>query len=46
MNAWKVFLNGHLVDVVFYDKNCDAKYVRDSLVEHDNYPTNILVKAE
>ena len=32
------------IDTVFYTEDCDAEYVRRSLVEHDGYPSNIVVK--
>ena len=44
MNAWNVYLNGRLIDTVFYDKTCDTEYVRESLINHDGYNPNIIVK--
>lgn len=32
MNAWNVFLNGRLIDTVFFDKTCDEHWVYDSRV--------------
>lgn len=39
MNAWEAYkvVKGEWieVDTVFFDDNCDAQYVYDSLVNHD-----------
>ena len=53
--AWDVFLreywNGYhikphykLIDTVFYSPDCDATYVRDSLINHDGYSSAIVVR--
>lgn len=42
--AWDVYLNGRLIDTVFYDSNCDKEYVRTSLINHDGYDSNIIVR--
>lgn len=42
--AWNVYLNGKLIDTVFYDKDCDADYVRRGLIEHDGYNPAITVR--
>ena len=44
MNWWNVYLNGKLIDSVPYTKNCDKEYVRESLISHDGYNPNIVVK--
>lgn len=41
--SWNVFIGDNLIDTVFYDKNLDADYVRDGLVNHDGYPAEIEV---
>ena len=57
MKAWKVtapngapiFHNGiRLIttDTVFFDDDCDAEYVRESLINHDGYFCNIRVQRE
>lgn len=33
-----------LIDVVFYDPDCDEEYVRRGLVEHDGYPSDIEIE--
>lgn len=50
MNAWDVYLpqangrNKH-IDTVFYDASYkDADEVKRSLVNHDGYPPNIIVR--
>ena len=48
--AWNVYLNGKLIDTVFFSSNCDGgakitqEDVYDSLVNHDGYNPNIVVK--
>lgn len=44
--AWVVSLNGRAIDTVFYTRECDAEYVRNSLVEHDNYDPRITVREQ
>jgi hypothetical protein len=44
MIAWLVYLNGKEIDTVFYTPDCDAEYVRKSLVEHDGYHPCIRIK--
>ena len=38
-----VMTEGKRIDTVYFDKDCDRQYVRRSLIEHDNYPSNIMV---
>ena len=42
--AWNVYLSGKLIDTVFYDADCDADYVKQSLVDYDGYDTAIRVR--
>ena len=45
MKRWQVYRsNGYHLDTVFYMKGCDCEYVRRSLIEHDGYPFDIVVK--
>lgn len=46
MIEWKVYISGRYVTTVFYTKECDAEYVRNSLIDHDGYPNNIEVRNE
>ena len=41
---WNVFLRGRIVDSVFFDKDCDANYVKHSLINHDGYNPSIIVR--
>ena len=41
--SWNVFLGRKLIDRVWFLDICDAKYVRDSLVNHDGYNPAIRV---
>lgn len=51
MIAWEVYKPwaGHPskrlyhVDTVFFTDDCDAEYVRKSLIEHDGFPPTICV---
>lgn len=42
--AWNVYLSGKLIDTVFYTEDCDAEYVRESLINHDCYNARITVR--
>ena len=49
MIAWNVYRprrydTDKLIDTVFYTKDCDAEYVRRSLINHDGYPVDIRVR--
>lgn len=43
MQSWNVYLGNKWVDTVFFSKDCDAEYVRDSLVNHDGMNPSIEV---
>ncbi len=43
MQQWKVIFQGRIISRVFYDKDCDAWYVRHTLINHDGFPGNIEV---
>ena len=43
MTAWNVYLHGRLIDTVFYDNDCEHWYVKDGLINHDGYHSNIRV---
>lgn len=45
MRAWNVYLNGKLIDTVFFMEDCDKQYVKDSLINHDGYDSRIVVKG-
>ena len=34
----------YFVDTVFFDNDCDQQYVKQSLIDHDGFPSNIRVK--
>ncbi|UKM53890.1 hypothetical protein VL2_gp077 [Pseudomonas phage vB_PaeM_VL12] len=44
MQAWDVFLDGQLIDTVFFDVMADTEEVRKSLINHDGYHSDIVVK--
>jgi hypothetical protein len=45
MKAWDVIRNGKVIDTVFYTKDCDLWYVRNTLINHDGYPVDIIVRS-
>jgi hypothetical protein len=44
MQAFDVYLNGKLIDTVFYTKGFDAEEVKKSLIDHDGYDPEIEIK--
>jgi hypothetical protein len=45
MKAWDIIRNGKIIDTVFYTKDCDLHYVRQTLINHDGYPVDIIVRS-
>lgn len=49
MKGWRVYFEGikgragKLIDIVFYDSTMDAQEVKQSLINHDGFPSNIIV---
>lgn len=41
---WDVFLGIKKLTTVSYNINCTAQYVRTSLIQHDGYDANIVVR--
>ena len=41
--AWNVYLNGRVIDTVFFDADCVRDYVYRALVNHDGYDSRINV---
>jgi len=46
MTGWNVWLNGKLIDKVFYVDGFSSEEVKESLVDHDAYNPNIKVRKE
>jgi hypothetical protein len=47
MQAYNVYLNGKEIDTVFYnDGSTTVEEVKKSLVNHDGYDSDIVVKKE
>jgi hypothetical protein len=44
MTTWNVYFRGVQIDTVWYTPDCDVEYVRTSLINHDGYPRNIVVR--
>ena len=42
--GWDVYLNGKWIDCVYYRSDCDAEYVRETLIDHDGYNPAIVVR--
>jgi DNA-binding MltR family transcriptional regulator len=45
-NCWCIYLHGRLINKVFYMQDCDAEYVRTSLINHDGFSSDITVRKE
>ena len=43
MIAWDVIRKGKVIDTVSYTADCNAEYVRQTLVDHDGYPSDIII---
>jgi len=43
MSEYIVYDHDEEIDTVFFDKSCDAEYVRESLINHDGYNSSIQV---
>jgi hypothetical protein len=41
---WDVYLDGKLIDTVWFTSDCNAEYVLRSLIEHDGYDPAITVQ--
>lgn len=46
MRGWRVYLDRRLIDIVFYRSELNAEYVKESLIEHDGYNSNIHVMLD
>jgi len=44
MTAYNIYLKGKIIDTVFYTEQCDKQYIYNSLVNHDGYDQNIIVR--
>lgn len=44
MQGWNVIRKNKVIETVFFDDNCDNKYVRSSLIDHDGFPSDIKVR--
>lgn len=42
--AWKVFMDGKKVDTVYFTSGHTAAEVKSSLIEHDGFAPDIVVK--
>lgn len=42
--AWEVYLGRRMIDIVYFTTDCDAEYVRSSLINHDGYDSNIAIR--
>lgn len=46
MVCWAVIRGRRIIDWVYFRPECDAEYVRNSLINHDGYPADIRVAKE
>jgi hypothetical protein len=42
--SWDVIRKGRVIDTVCYTNDCSAEYVRTTLIDHDGYPSDIIVQ--
>jgi len=45
-NYWQIWIDNNWEDTVGYDKGIPAKEVKRSLIDHDGYPENIIIRLE
>jgi rubrerythrin len=45
VKAWDVFLEGKIIDTVYFDEDIEADQVMDSLINHDGYDPRIRAYA-
>ena len=43
-NYWDIYLDGQLIDSVCFDYDIDEETVKSSLINHDGYDPNIIVR--
>jgi hypothetical protein len=41
MFAWEVYENTDYIDTVYFTDDCDENYIKNTLIDHDGYPSNI-----
>jgi hypothetical protein len=41
--AWLVYWRNKHIDTVYFLPTCDLDYVKTSLINHDGYPSDIVV---
>tara|TARA_R100000742_G_C4277190_1_gene98853 strand:- start:1602 stop:1769 length:168 start_codon:yes stop_codon:yes gene_type:complete len=46
MKLWQIWINNMWEDTVCYDSDMTAEEVKDSLINHDGYPENIIIRLE
>ena len=42
--CWLVLLHSRWIDTVYFEEHCNRDYVTRSLIEHDRYNPNIVVR--
>ncbi len=45
MIRWQVVLNEKVIEEVYYTADCDAKYVKETLINHDGFNSGIEVRS-
>ena len=43
-NYWDIYLDGQLIDSVCFDYDIDEETVKSSLINHDGYDPNIIIR--
>ena len=44
MIRWNVYSKGKRIDGVFYQENCNADYIKETLINEDGFPKDIIIK--
>jgi len=46
MKAWNIWRRGKLIDTIFYDDDIPGEQVKDDLINHDGYDSDITVEED
>jgi len=46
MQAWNVFLDGNLIDTVWFQDDLNQDWILDALINHDHYDPDINVAKD
>lgn len=46
MIKWFIYLGSKKLTEVYFNLDCNKEYVKESLINHDGYPSNITLNRE